>query len=175
MTRPYIVNEQPVTKHRLPGTEEWVKQAAHYSGGALWNNGTWIVRDIKGKPGQISNHARGLAMDLSYRWIKPRNLGGTNGRQRSLDFIKHCLQHWEQLGIQLIIDYWPKDHGRSWRCDRATWQKALKPTFTGAPGGDWWHIEIHPQWGNDPGRVQKAFAAAFTTPATEPAKVETDN
>ena len=174
MTRPYIVDQQPVAKHKLPGTEEWVRQATQHSGGAVWNNGTWVVRDIKGKPGQTSNHARGLAMDLSYRYIKPRNLGVTDGRRKSLDFIKTCLANWDQLGIQLIIDYWPQEFGRSWRCDRAAWRKASKPTFTGAPGGDWWHIELHPQWGNDPDRVRKAFTAVFTTIATEPAKVESD-
>jgi hypothetical protein len=175
VTRPYIVDQQPVVKHQLPGTEEWVRQATQHSNGALWNNGTWVMRDIKGKPGQTSNHARGLAMDLSYRYMLPRNLGTTDGRAKSQQFIRTVLANWEQLGVQLIIDYFPQPFGRSWRCDRAAWRKASKPTFTGAPGGDWWHLEIHPDWGNDPGRVRKAFAAAFTTNPTEVAKVETDN
>ena len=68
---PYVVPTYPVVKHKLPGTERWAELAQLHSGGALWNNGTWVIRDIRGKTGQISNHARGVAMDLSFRRIEP--------------------------------------------------------------------------------------------------------
>jgi hypothetical protein len=186
MPKPYVVPTYPVVKHKLTGTEEWVKQAGIASNGALWNNGTWTVRDIRGKPGQISNHARAVAMDLSYRFMQSSGKGGPDGRRRAMDFLRTALTNWERLGIQLVIDYFPEPHGRSWRCDRAgvglikpaaaeAWQKPTKHTFTGAPGGDWFHIEIELQMANDPDRVRKAFRDIFTTPSQGSASVTDDN
>jgi hypothetical protein len=37
----------------------------------------------------------------------------------------------------------------------------MKPTITGAPGGDWFHIEITLGMANNPDRVRAAFHAAF--------------
>ena len=175
MPKPYVVPTYPVAKTRLAGTDEWARQANRVTGGTLWNNGTWVVRDIKGKPGQISNHARGVAMDLSYRFMPAANKGTSDGRRRTMDFLRTALTNWEQLGIQLVIDYFPQPYGRSWRCDRAgvgvikpnageAWQKPTKQTFAGAPGGDWLHIEIELAFANDPNRVRAAFQQIFTTP-----------
>ena len=163
----YKVPTYPVVTNKLPGTERWVQLANKYSGGALWGNGTFVFRDIRGKPGKISNHARGVAMDLSYRFIEPRKLGVSDGRAKAITFLQTVLDNWELLGVQLVIDYWPEPWGRSWRCDRATadpkqaWRKALTKTFTGAPGGDWWHIEITPELANDPQQVKQVFAKVF--------------
>jgi hypothetical protein len=164
MPAPYVVPTYPVTAGKLPGTEEWARQAATHSQGALWNNGTWVHRDIRGKPGQVSNHARGVALDLSYRFYPAQNKGTTDGRAKSLAFMRTALANWQTLGIALVIDYWPQPFGRSWRCDRETWRKATAPTFSGAPGGDWWHVELTLELATDPKAVQKAFAKVFTTP-----------
>ncbi len=172
MAKPYTVNAAPVVEAALLGTTQWVKEAEHYSGGALWNNGTFVNRDIRGKPGQISNHARGIAMDLSFRRMEATNKGVPNGRAKSLQFINACIAQWDTLGIMLIIDYWPADWGRSWRCDRAfadpkkAWRKAEVKTFTGAPGGDWWHVEITPELANDPAQVKQAFTKVFGVSTT---------
>jgi hypothetical protein len=172
MAKPYTAASAPVVTAALPGTTQWVKEAEHYSGGALWNNGTFVNRDIRGKPGQISNHARGIAMDLSFRRMEATKKGVPNGRARSLQFINACIAHWETLGLMLIIDYWPADWGRSWRCDRAfadpkkAWRKAEVKTFTGAPGGDWWHVEITPELANDPTKVKQAFTRVFGVSTT---------
>jgi hypothetical protein len=63
------------------------------------------------------------------------------GALKSLEFIKTCLRNYDELGLMLVIDYWPKPFGRSWNCSRAidgkpasAWRKALRPTFSGAPG-----------------------------------------
>jgi len=85
---PYVVPTYPVVKHKLPGTERWAELAQLHSGGALWNNGTWVIRDIRGKTGQISNHARGVAMDLSFRRIEPRGLGVNDGRRKAIKFLQ---------------------------------------------------------------------------------------
>jgi hypothetical protein len=173
MADPYIVPNAPIVTSKLPGTETWVRLAARHSGGALWNNGTFAARDIRNKPGQASNHARGLAMDLSYRFMPAKQLGVSNGRKLSLQFVNTCLANYRVLGIQLVIDYYPQPFGRSWRCDRvitppnapvkhrAAWRTPNQKTFTGAGGGDWWHIEITPQMGNDPAAVRAAFRQVF--------------
>jgi hypothetical protein len=73
---------------------------------------------MRNKPGIISNHARGLATDLSYRWQPPKR-GRQDGRKVSLAYINKLLQNADTLGIELVIDY---AQSRSWRCDRGTWQ-----------------------------------------------------
>ena len=164
MPAPYVVPSYPIATGKLPGTEEWARQAANYSQGALWNNGTWVQRDIRGKPGQVSNHARGVALDLSYRYYPGQGKGATDGRAKSLAFMRTALANWQALGIALAIDYWPQPFGRSWKCDREKWRKATAPTFSGAPSGDWWHIEITLELATDAKAVRQAFQQVFTTP-----------
>jgi hypothetical protein len=163
--RDYIgASDGPANAKRL-GTEEWVKQAAKYSKGALWNNGTFMRRDIKGKPGQMSVHSTARAMDLSYRKMETK--GVERGRNMSKQFIDKVVANANQLGVQMIIDYMPKEFGRAWRCDRQAWLKYSKPTISGAPGGDWWHIEIAPGMADNPEAVKAAFKAVFEVSTTE--------
>jgi hypothetical protein len=175
MTEQYLVPTYPVVKHKLLGTEKWAELATKHSNGALWNNGTFVQRDIRGKPGQISNHARGVAMDLSWRRIEARGLGVNDGRRKAITFLQLCLDNWKMLGIQCVLDYFPEPHGRGWRCDRVgigvvkphafeAWVKYGQATIHGAPKGDWLHIEITRQMADDPGAVERAFRAVFTTP-----------
>jgi hypothetical protein len=178
MGKAYLAASAPVATSKLAGTERWVELANKYSGGALWNNGTFVNRDIRGKPGQVSNHARGLAMDLSYRFMPNSKKGVTDGRRLSLQFVNKCLANYDVLGIQLVIDYHTAPLGRSWRCDRAIdgpnalpnhregWRTPTVKTFTGAPGGDWWHIEITKELANDPKAVTAAFTKVFGVSAT---------
>ena len=176
--KPYKVPTYPVVTDKLPGTELWAQLANKHSGGALWNNGTFVFRDIRGKPGQISNHARGVAMDLSYRYMEARKLGVSDGRAKAVAFFQRVLDNWELLGVQAAIDYNPAPFGRSWRCDRVgngpvkphaaeAWIKPKTKLFTGAPGGDWWHIEITLGMALNPQNVRAAFKQVFeqsTTP-----------
>jgi hypothetical protein len=177
MPNPYLANNVAVATRPLPGTEKWAQLANRYSNGALWNNGTWVVRDVRGKPGQISNHARGIAMDLSYRYSVATKKGVPDGRKKSLEFMRTCLSNYDALGIMLVIDYWPQPYGRSWRCDRAgvgvvqpahgeAWQKPAKHMFTGAPGGDWWHVEITPTMAHNADKVTEAFKTVFKVSTT---------
>ena len=177
MPQPYLAADLSVADKPLGGTEKWAQLANKHSNGALWNNGTWVVRDIRGKPGQVSNHAKGIAMDLSWRYMPATKKGVSDGRAKSVEFMRKCLEHYEQLGIMLVIDYWPEPHGRSWRCDRAgigvvtvdhreAWQKPAKHAFTGAPGGDWWHVEITGPMAVSPDKVQAAFDKVFGVSTT---------
>ena len=151
--RPYTITAQPVVKSPLTGTTKWATLACQHSNGSLWNNGTWVIRDVRNKPGTISNHARGLAMDLSYRWLAQKKLGMQDGRKVSLAFIVKCLENADYLGIQLVIDYALQ---RSWKCDRGTWQP-----LPSVEQSDWYHIEIDPHIANDPIIAKQRWLTVF--------------
>lgn len=150
MTRPYTAFKAPVAKGPLQGMDEFIRQIVKRSSGSLWNNGSWVVRDIRTKPGQLSNHARGLAADLSYR--KMTDKGVVNGRKIALPFIYKLLENADTLQIELVIDY---AENRSWKCDRGTW---LKGKWS---GGDWFHVEISLAMANDANLVKQAFNDVF--------------
>jgi len=150
MTKPYTAFKAPVVKNPLQGTDEFIRQIIKRSSGSLWNNGSWVIRDIRTKPGQISNHARGLAVDLSYR--KMTDKGIVEGRKTALPFIYKLLQNADTLQIELVIDY---AENRSWKCDRGTW---LKGKWS---GGDWFHLEISPAMANNANLVKQAFNEVF--------------
>jgi hypothetical protein len=113
---------------------------------------------MKGKPGSLSVHSTGRAVDLSYR-------GSARNPKRHVkpqcQFIKKLVQNADELGIEMVIDYMPKPFGRAWRCDRQAWKKYSKPTISGAPGGDWFHIEITPQAADSVIFVKAAFLKVF--------------
>ena len=163
-SRDYIGNSDGPATGKRAGTEEWVRQAAKWSNGACWNNGTYGQRDVKGKPGTMSVHATGRAMDLSYR--KMDSKGVAEGRKVSKAFIDVVVANANKLGVQMIIDYWPQPFGRAWRCDRQAWKAYETKTVTGAPGGDWWHIELSPAMADNPEAVKTIFQAVFGVSAT---------
>jgi hypothetical protein len=108
------------------------------------------VRDIRTKPGQLSNHARGLAVDLSYR--KMTDKGIVDGRKIALPFIYKLLENADTLQIELVIDY---AENRSWKCDRGTW---LKGKWS---GGDWFHVEVSLAMASNANLVKQAFNDVF--------------
>jgi hypothetical protein len=162
--RDYIGNSDGPAKGKRAGTEEWVKQAIKYSNGACWNNGTYGQRDVKGKPGTMSVHATGRAMDLSYR--KTDTKGVAQGRQAAKAFLDVVVANANKLGVQMIIDYWPTPFGRAWRCDRQAWKAYETKTVSGAPGGDWLHVELSPAMADNPEAVKTIFEAVFGVSAT---------
>jgi len=159
VTRPYTITKQPVVTSPKAGMAKWVELCCKHSKGSLWNNGVWVVRDMRGKPGVISNHARGLAVDVSYRWQAQQKRGRQDGRKVSLAYINKLLDNADTLGIQLVIDY---ALNRSWKCDRCTW---ISGKFD---SGDWWHIEVDPRLANDPQATKQAFQAVFGVSPTRP-------
>jgi hypothetical protein len=156
--RDYIGNADGASPGPRAGMDEWIRQAIYHSNNALWNNGSWGRRDMKGKPGTMSVHATGRAVDLSYR--KTEKYTKAN-RKAALAFINAVVANANDLGVQMIIDYMPKEFGRAWRCDRQAWFKYSKPTVSGAPGGDWFHIEITPQAADSVIWVKAAFLKVF--------------
>jgi hypothetical protein len=146
--KPYTVNAAPVVTRPLAGMDLWIRRAVRHSDKSLWNNGSWIIREIKGKPGTISNHAKGVAVDLSYRYNSSTNAG----RKKSMPYINKLLQNADTLGIQLVIDY---GLNRSWKCDRGTW---IRGKFA---SGDWYHIEVDPVICNSPELAKQAWDKVF--------------
>ena len=156
--RPYIGNSDGPAAGPRAGMNEFIKQVIHHSGGALWNNGSYGRRDMKGKPGNLSVHATGRAVDLSFRGSARHP---QSSRKSALPFINKLAANANELGIEMIIDYFPTPYGRAWKCDRQAWQKYSKPTVSGAPGGDWVHIEISPQAADSVIFVKAAFLKVF--------------
>ena len=150
--KPYTVNAAPVVAKPLQGMNTWLTRAVYHSDKSLWNNGSWVLRDVRGKPGIVSNHSKGLAVDLSYLWMPAKNRGRQDGRKISRAFINKCLEHADTLGIELVIDYAIK---RSWRCDRASW-KAFE-----CEDGTWFHIEINPVMAHSEQLAQQAWNKVF--------------
>jgi hypothetical protein len=138
--------------------DEWIRQAVKYGDGAFWNNGSWGVRNMRGSDDQLSVHATGRAVDLSYR--KSEQHPNAN-RKASIAFIDIVTANANALGLECILDYFPKDFGRGWRCDRQAWKKYSKPEIHGAPGGDWLHIEITPAMADSATLVKQAFQRVF--------------
>ena len=103
--RDYIGNADGAAPAPRAGMDAWIKCAIKYSNKSLWNNGSWGQRDMKGKPGSLSVHATGRAVDLSYRYMADKNKGVPTGRQTSLNFINKVVENANALGIQAILDY----------------------------------------------------------------------
>ena len=160
MARKYTGTSDGPAPGKRAGLEEFVKQVATLSGGALWNNGTWVVRNMRGKE-SLSVHATGRAVDMS--WRKLGNKGVADGRGQARRTINQLVANADLLQIECILDYFPDPHGRGWRCDRGTWQVYTKPTISGAPSGDWYHIEISPEMADSPQKVVDAFASLKQT------------
>jgi hypothetical protein len=131
----------------------WVANATMYLG--LVSVGVWVVRQQRGKTAP-SVHGTGRAVDLSYRHA---------GRARGLQALKWLELHAQTLGVELMLDYFPKPFGRGWRCDRGDWGRYSKPTIGGAPGGDWIHVEVSPEALRSVQSVQEAWKTA-TGPET---------
>jgi hypothetical protein len=157
--RRYTGISDGVANGRRPGLGVFISEIQKRSEGALWNNGDYVVRPKKGKE-SLSVHATGRAVDLSWRHIAQGNSvrGVKEGRQAAVRWSRILIRNADLLGLELILDYFPEPFGRGWRCDRRDWVRYEVPTITGAPGGDWLHIEISPEFADDPKLVASAFA-----------------
>jgi len=156
--RDYIGNADGASPKPRAGMDEWIRQAIYHSNGALWNNGSYGIRDMKGKVGSLSVHATGRAVDLSF--LKTDKHPKAN-RKGAVAFINAVIMNANELGVQCVLDYAPKPWGRGWRCDRQSWEKYTKHTISGAPSGTWFHVEISPQAADSVIWVKTAFLKVF--------------
>jgi hypothetical protein len=51
---------------KRPGVERFIECCSFLTGNGLWNNGSWTVRNMRGKT-KPSVHSTGRAVDLSWR------------------------------------------------------------------------------------------------------------
>lgn len=160
--RLYTGTNDGIAKGKREGTEEFVRQMVFLSDGAFWNNGTFIVRKMKGKQ-SLSVHATGRAMDISYRNMRDGRRGKPNGRRVASDWCGILSKNAQVLGIELIIDYAFGKFGRAYRCDRDAWQIYDKPTVAGGgnAASDWLHIEIAPRVADDAEKIKRKFRRVF--------------
>jgi peptidoglycan hydrolase-like protein with peptidoglycan-binding domain len=140
---------------------------AHFG---LWNNGTWGVRSKRGKT-SMSVHATGRAGDLSWRGAPYRGSGNYQDACRMIDWL---IDNAYELGIEAVFDYYPQPYGRGWICDRKDngnngWVVYEKRAFSGAPGGDWVHIEVSDEWADDPQHYIDYFAEKLGEADVKPA------
>jgi len=144
MGRPYTGWDYNATAKRS-GTEKLIKLINYLSGGGLWNNGSWGVRAMRGKKNP-SVHGTGRAFDLSWRGGRYGGYGDYEKVKIWMDFL---VKNADILGIECVFDYHPAPWGRGWKCDRNAWSVYSKKAFSGAPGGDWIHIEISNEHADD--------------------------
>jgi hypothetical protein len=169
MGRPYTGYDGDA-RGRRAGTEKFVQLICFLSGNKVWNNGTWVVRNARSKSSP-SVHSTGRAVDFSWRKQLDRNRGGTYADAvQIMDFL---VRNADLLKIELITDYQSGPFGRTWKCDRNAWKVYDKPTVAGAPGGDWFHVEIAPQYADDPGYYDNAVKQLFSNTAPAPAPTPT--
>jgi len=154
--RPYTGNKDGEAKGLRPGMNVFINQTIKLSNGALWNNGDFGVRPMRGKE-ELSVHATGRAVDLSFRHIEGKK-GVKNGRLEAMRVLKIIVANADALGVEAIFDYIVKPHGRAWMCDRDAWLNYKKETIHGGGSGDWLHFEVSPAMADDASKMKQAFA-----------------
>jgi len=153
-----------------PGLEMLIRRLERETSRGLWNNGAFVIRNMRGKS-TPSVHATGRAVDMSWRFMRNPNtqaIVGSKERQPMLKVIKALVQNADAIGLELVIDYFPHPWGRAWRCDRARWRKYDNRTVSGAPGGDWYHIEISPAMARNPEAMKTALDKVFAPNPPQP-------
>lgn len=139
---------------RRAGTEKFIQLIKFYSEGGLWHNGSWGVRPMRGKQNP-SVHGTGRAFDISWRGGKH---GGYGDYEKVKPWFDFFVANAEALEIEAVFDYFNSPWGRGYKCDRDTVQVYTKKAFSGAPGGDWLHLEISPKYADDPDFYERKMA-----------------
>lgn len=100
--------------------------------------GDFVVRDIRGKKGQLSVHSTGAAIDIGFAHL------GKEGIDKANEAAEWFSKYADELGIVEIHAYWQGKHGKSWRCDRHDW-KVCEAGEIGSEGAQWLHVELGPE------------------------------
>lgn len=145
---------------KQPGLEYLVAAIGYLTGGKLWNNGTLGIRPVRGGTAP-SVHGTGRAADLSWRDMRDGKRGHGATRADAERVADWLVRHEQILGLELLLDYWPRPWGRGWRCDREAWINYPTRVMAGTPGGDWLHIELTPAMASDLPAMMRAVDAAL--------------
>jgi len=160
MKRPYTGNKDGLAEGERKGLRVFINQLTKLYP-ALWDNGSYVNRSMRGKKDSLSVHATGRAVDLSFRYMAKEKRGiPEGGRKQAMEAIDFVVKNADAFGLEAILDYYPIPHGRGWRCDRASWNVYTKSEIHGAPMGDWVHFEISPALADNPEAMRQAFAQA---------------
>ena len=163
MIRAYTGNKDGLGTGERKGLTVFIKEMLkRYP--ALWNNGSFVNRSMRGKQGVLSVHATGRAVDLSYRFTPNKDAAKSKGikeggRKQAMEAMDFVVKHADAFGLECILDYYPIPHGRGWRCDRKAWAVYTKPEIHGSPMGDWLHFELSPTMADDAEAMRAAFSA----------------
>lgn len=139
MARKYTGTSDGAAKGKRPGTEKL--QALLCKKFGCTNLGTWVVRDMRGKPGQLSVHATGRAADT-----QPKQA------LKIPDLVAFLEQYADVFEIEEIHQYKFNKWGRGWRCNRngkPGWKNWTAEDNGGTPGATWVHWEISPKMADD--------------------------
>lgn len=117
---------------RRAGTQRLIDWVLFLNGGKITNLGSFVRRNMRGKSSR-SVHATGRAIDFGFR-----------NYEDGCALADFLVRNNGLLGVEIVIDYWPRPHGRGWRCDRQAWTTYRKHTVAGSPGGRWIHVELSP-------------------------------
>ena len=147
--KPYRPGKTP-SKGQLAGTEQLRVLCKNRAAWKFTSLGTWGIRDVRNKPGTMSQHATGRAYDAQY-----------TSRAAALSACKWFAANSDELGIALINDYMFGGYGRTWICDRAAWKTHTSNTI--GIRGNWIHIELHARYANM--TAAEYFAAWKSVPA----------
>ena len=156
-----------------PGLEILIRRLERVTNRGLWNNGAWGVRNMRGKV-YPSVHGTGRAVDMSWRNVEGPRGDGPDQAWRSQPYksarhiINMLVANSSDIGLELVIDYFPRPWGTAWRCDRGRWRKYDNRTVSGAPGGDWFHTEISPAMARNPEAMKAALDKVFVPNPPQP-------
>lgn len=160
MKRPYTGNKDGAAAGEHPQLTALMKELFKAYSPALWNNGSFGIRSMRGKE-SLSVHATGRAVDISFRNMGDGKRGVTKGgRKYAMEAMEYLIKHADELGVEMIIDYMPAPHGRAAKCDRdMAWQKYTKETVHGggSPSSDWFHVEVDGKKSSE--QIKAVFAA----------------
>ena len=163
MTKPYTGTTDGVADSKRPGTERLVELCVR-----RWkfrNLGTWVVRDIRGKAGQLSVHATARACDISY---------GTN-KAAAIEAMNWFVKYHVELGIEEVHDYSGitkkgcEKYGRGWRCNRSGkpgWKDYTEQDNAGSFKATWIHLELTPHHADLDGDAYEAVWRSVPKPVT---------
>lgn len=150
--RPYTGWDRNARGKRA-GTEKMIAIINYLSDGGLWHNGSFGIRPMRGKS-RPSVHGTGRACDISWRGGK---YGGFGKHSKAKVWVDFLTENATELQLEAIFDYYPAPYGTGYKSDRDYTIKYTKKAFSGAPGGDWIHVEVAPAVADDADFFQRRF------------------